>query len=130
MNQVYSSFQTGSQGKAEEAENSLENLVVKAVNPQQYADKHLYRPGTAGFSRKDRNSSENFLEQRLELRTRQLLYYSELLQQRDRQVRLLRRSCSLKIQRIRSFWKDKIYGEGCRTGGILKKALQGQCATS
>ena len=32
---------------------------------------------------------------------------------------------SKKIRNMRYFWKDKIYGEGARSGKILKAAMQG-----
>ena len=33
--------------------------------------------------------------------------------------------CRKKIRNVRYFWKDKIYGEGARSGKILKAAMQG-----
>ena len=60
------------------------------------------------------------IEEQLEQRTKEALYYREQVNKQKIALKCYRK----KVQRIREFWKNKIYNESTRSGKVLKKAMQ------
>ena len=56
-----------------------------------------------------------------ELRERKL---SLTVKELEADLKAVKKESRRKIQSVRTFWKDKVYGEQARAGIILKKAMQ------
>ena len=64
------------------------------------------------------------LEKELQYSFQDIRYYRRRLKEEKRKGDQMFKECVLKIARVRSFWKDKIYNEGTRGGKIVKTAMQ------
>lgn len=62
--------------------------------------------------------------------SRDIRCYKRAVKEEKKRAIAVEKECQRRVKSVRSFWRDKIYREGCRTGKILKLAMQGrqQCS--
>lgn len=64
------------------------------------------------------------LEEELHEAREKMQYYSQKVKEQEHAIEDLREHFIETVHRVRDFWKNKIYLEGCRSGKILKMSMQ------